>query len=177
MATTMYTDAPMEGSTSSGKYLKVPCCHTYRPQPIEHVQKSCYGSHTVTLGQSIGPIRTGHNQHTHTGTLANPSHNSKFLVFIRYPESQLEGSHFGPQPIECHVLNPYPKPQLKDTFRVTTHGTPANPPRTPLKGFVSSYKQSSESDSPERELQVLTLFHAHTYCTSDPKHISTTPIL
>jgi len=49
-------------------------------------------------------------------------------VFIRYPEPQLKGSHSGPQPIECHVLNPYPKPQLKDTFRTTTHGTPASPP-------------------------------------------------
>jgi len=85
-------------------------------------------SATTKEGNPSGPICTGHNQHTHTGTLANPSHNSKFLVFIRYPEPQLKGSHFGPQPKECHVLNPYPEPQLKDTFRATTHGTPANPP-------------------------------------------------
>ena len=125
----------------------MPCCHTYRPQSIEHVRKPCYGSHTITLGgvprnvpglpnssatteegNPSGPIRTGHNQHTHTGTLANPSHNSKFLVFIRYPEPQLKGSHSGLQPKECHMINPYPEPQLKDTFQATTHGTPTSPP-------------------------------------------------
>ncbi|QCD82448.1 hypothetical protein DEO72_LG2g2786 [Vigna unguiculata] len=121
MATTMYTDAP------SGRLVTFPphghhhvsYCHTYRPQPIEHVRKPCYRSHTVTPGgvpkydhslyprlpnssatteedNPSGPIRTGHNQHTHTGTLANPSHNSRFLVFIRYPEPQLKGSHSGP---------------------------------------------------------------------------------
>ncbi|QCD83631.1 hypothetical protein DEO72_LG2g3977 [Vigna unguiculata] len=26
------------------------CCHTYRPQPIEHVGNHCYGSYTVTPG-------------------------------------------------------------------------------------------------------------------------------
>ncbi|QCD89693.1 hypothetical protein DEO72_LG4g639 [Vigna unguiculata] len=31
-------------------YLEVPCCHTYRPQPMEHVRKPYYGSHTVTPG-------------------------------------------------------------------------------------------------------------------------------
>jgi len=44
------------------------------------------------------------------------------------PSPQLKESHSGPQPIECHVLNPYPEPQLKDTFRATTLGTPASPP-------------------------------------------------
>ena len=34
------------------------------------------------------------------------------------PSPQLKESHYGPQPIECHVLNPYPEPQLKDTFRL-----------------------------------------------------------
>jgi len=51
-------------------------------------------------------------------------------VFIRYPEPQLKGSHSRPQPIECHVLIPYPGPQPKDTFRAITHGTPA---RSPLR--------------------------------------------
>ncbi|QCE03502.1 hypothetical protein DEO72_LG8g1527 [Vigna unguiculata] len=62
MATTMYIDAPNgshvtfpphdhhHSSTSPIRYLEAPCCHTYRPQPIEHVQKPCYGSHTVTPG-------------------------------------------------------------------------------------------------------------------------------
>jgi len=27
-------------STSSSEYLKVSCCHTYRPQSIEHVRET-----------------------------------------------------------------------------------------------------------------------------------------
>jgi len=33
-------------STSSSDYLKVTCCHTYRPQPIEHVQETIATDHT-----------------------------------------------------------------------------------------------------------------------------------
>jgi len=62
-------------------------------------------------------------------------------VFIRYPEPQLKGSHSGPQPIECHVLNPYPKPQLKDTFQATTQGTPASPPLSYLRSLVDHILQ------------------------------------
>jgi len=62
-------------------------------------------------------------------------------MFIRYPEPQLKGSHSGPQPIKCHVLNPYPEPQLKDTFRVTTHGTPASPPMRYSKSHVDHLLQ------------------------------------
>ncbi|QCD98778.1 hypothetical protein DEO72_LG7g55 [Vigna unguiculata] len=34
----------------------------------------------------FGPIRTGHNQHTHTGNTRQPSSTQGFLVFIRHPE-------------------------------------------------------------------------------------------
>ena len=110
---------------------------------VRNILRLPNSSVTTEEGNPFGPIRTGHNQHTHTGTLANPSHNSRFLVFIRYPEPQLKGSHSGPQPIECHVLNPYPKPQLKDTFQATTQGTPASSPlRHPrsLVDLASAFK-------------------------------------
>ena len=71
-----------------------------------------------------------------TSTLANSSYNSRSLVFIRYPEPQLKESHSGPQPIECHVLNPYPEPLLKDTFRATTQGTPASSPSRYLRSLI-----------------------------------------
>jgi len=100
-------------------------------------------STTTEEGNPSGPIRTGHNQHTHTGTLANPSYNSRFLVFIRYPEPQLKGSHSGPQPIECHVLNPYLEPQLKDTFRATTHGIPASPPLRYVRSLIVQHHRST----------------------------------
>ncbi|QCE15172.1 hypothetical protein DEO72_LG11g2181 [Vigna unguiculata] len=46
-------------------------------------------------------------------TLANPSHNSRCLVFIRHPEPQLKRCYSEPQLKEYHVLTPYPEPQLK----------------------------------------------------------------
>jgi len=41
------------------------------------------------------------------------------------------------------VLNPYPEPQLKDTFRATTHGTPASPPRRYFKSPAEHLSQVS----------------------------------
>ncbi|QCD96751.1 hypothetical protein DEO72_LG6g1460 [Vigna unguiculata] len=124
------------------KYLKVSCCHTYRPQSIEHVRKPCYGSHIVTPGG------VPKYEHSPTLTLAH--------WHTRQPEPQLkvprvhplsrattQGKSFQPQPIECHVLNPYPEPQLKDTFRATTHGTPASPPRRHFKSHAEHLSQVS----------------------------------
>ena len=33
-------------STSSSDYLKMTCCHTYRPQPIEYVRETIVMDHT-----------------------------------------------------------------------------------------------------------------------------------
>ncbi|QCE03723.1 hypothetical protein DEO72_LG8g1748 [Vigna unguiculata] len=54
-----------------GDYPKVTCCHTYRPQLIEHVQETIVTDHTPTLTPT---------------KLANPSSTQGFLVFIRHPE-------------------------------------------------------------------------------------------
>ena len=163
MATTMYIKYIREPRSISFTWPQPYCCHTYRPQPIEHVRKPCYGSHTVMPGgvpkyeHSLQRPRTTKlvndslRRAFHldpsvlatTSTLANPSHNSRFLVFFRYPEPLLKESHSEPQPIECHVLNPYPEPQLEDTFRATTHGTLASPPRRYFKSHVEHLSQVS----------------------------------
>ncbi|QCD78703.1 hypothetical protein DEO72_LG1g2339 [Vigna unguiculata] len=58
-----------------GNYLKVTCCHTYRPQLIEHVQKTIVADHTPLQISTLTPT-----------TLANPSSTQGSLVFIRHPE-------------------------------------------------------------------------------------------
>ncbi|QCE10401.1 hypothetical protein DEO72_LG10g1631 [Vigna unguiculata] len=80
-----------------------------------------------------GPIRTGHNQHTHTG-------------HTRQPEPQLKGfscssaipSHNSREAIPSHnsrnttCLTAIPSHNSRDTFRATTQGTPAT---SPLKHY------------------------------------------
>ncbi|QCD99439.1 hypothetical protein DEO72_LG7g720 [Vigna unguiculata] len=139
-------------TTMHNKYIRKPrLSSSHGHNHVSNVPGLPNLSATTEEGNPSGHIRTSHNQHTHTGTLANPSYNSRFLVFICYPEPQLKGSHSGPQPIECHVLNPYPEPQLKDTFRATTHGTPASSPSSELPSECSSNSRSGESLSPERD--------------------------
>jgi len=84
-------------STSLDSNLKIPfVVSTYKPQLVEHVPETCYGSHSVTLGEVpntnivrnaprlptrqpnteednlSGPIRTSHNLHTHTDNTRQP---------------------------------------------------------------------------------------------------------
>ncbi|QCD92829.1 hypothetical protein DEO72_LG5g898 [Vigna unguiculata] len=68
--------------TKTSGYLKVSCCHTYRPQPIEHMR-----------GNLSGPIRTGHNQHTHIGNTRQPELNSRVPRVHPPSRAQLEGCH------------------------------------------------------------------------------------
>jgi len=51
-----------------------------------------------------------HSHRQHSPTRATTQ---EFLVFIYHPEPQLKGCYFEPQLREYHMLNPYPKPQLK----------------------------------------------------------------
>ncbi|QCD82672.1 hypothetical protein DEO72_LG2g3012 [Vigna unguiculata] len=88
---------------------------------------------TTEKGNLSGPIRTGHNQHTHTGN-------------TRQPEPQLKGfscssaipSHNSRDAIPSHnsrnttCLTPIPSHNSRDTFRATTQGTPAT---SPLKHY------------------------------------------
>ncbi|QCD79354.1 hypothetical protein DEO72_LG1g2993 [Vigna unguiculata] len=134
MATTMrsrYIRKPRSNSSHGHNHVEFPSTNIVRnvPGPPKSLA-------TIEEGNPSGPIRTGHNQHTHTGTLANLRHNSRFLVFIRYPEPQLKGTHSGPQAIECHMLNRYPEPQLKDTFRAKTLRTSTSPHRDILRSLI-----------------------------------------
>jgi len=114
------------------------CCHTYKPQLVEHVWETFYEPHSVTLGgvpntnivrnvprlpNSSARYRGGQSIRTHPYKLQlTHSHRQHsptqattqgFLLFICHPEPQLKRCHFEPQRKECHVFNPYPEPQLK----------------------------------------------------------------
>jgi len=124
------------------------CCHTYKPQLVEHVQETSYGPHPITPGGVLitnivcniprlpnslaitkednlsGPIRTGHNTHTHIGNTCQI-------------EPQLKGSscssailrHNSRDVILRHnsrnamCLTPISSHKSRDTFRATTQGT------------------------------------------------------
>jgi len=66
--------------------------------------------------------------HSHLQHSSTRATTQGFLVFIRHPEPQLKRCYSEPQLKEYHVLNPYPEPQLKDTFRAKTQGTPTSRP-------------------------------------------------
>jgi len=114
------------------------CCHTYKPQLVEHVRETCYGPYSVTLGgvSNMNIVRNvsrlpnlsasywggqsiwihsyepqlAHSHRQHSPTRATTQ---EFLVFICHPEPQLKKYHSEPQLKECHVLNSYPESQLK----------------------------------------------------------------
>jgi len=62
-------------------------------------------------GNPFGPICIGHNQHTHTGNTRQPELNSRVAI-----PSSTRGMPFRAQLEECHVLNPYPELNSRDTF-------------------------------------------------------------
>ena len=125
-------------SMSSSEYLKVFCCPTYRPQPIEHVRETtlwithrnamwssqyehssyvprlpnssanCWGGQSIWTHPYWPQQAHSHRQHSQTRATTQ-----EFLVFFCYLEPQLKGHHSEPQLRECHVFNPYPEPQLK----------------------------------------------------------------
>ena len=94
------------------------CCHTYWPQPIEHVQETMLQiihrnarwssqirtkfttsqdyqtrQSTIEKGNLSGPICTGHNQYTHTGNTRQPKLNSRVPRVHPPSRAQLEGCH------------------------------------------------------------------------------------
>ena len=121
------------GNTCYGSYTATPG----RVPIYEHSPYSSqdYQTHQPTTeeGNLSGPIRTGHNQHTHTG-------------HTRQPEPQLKGfscssaipSHNSRDVIpslnsrNTTCLTPIPSHHSRDTFRARTQGTPAT---SPLKHY------------------------------------------
>jgi len=114
------------------------CCHTYKPQLVEHVRDNCYRPHSVMLGgvpnknivynvlrlpnsSAIYQERKSFMTHSYEPQLAH-SHRQHspiraitqgFLMLIRHPEPQLKRCHSELQLKEFHVFNPYPESQLK----------------------------------------------------------------
>ncbi|QCD83140.1 hypothetical protein DEO72_LG2g3483 [Vigna unguiculata] len=79
---------------------------------------------TTEEGNLIGPIRTGHNQHTHTGNTRQPELNSRVPHVHPPSRAQLEGCHpelnsrdaIPSSTRGMYVLNPYPELNLRDAF-------------------------------------------------------------
>ncbi|QCE06747.1 hypothetical protein DEO72_LG9g1761 [Vigna unguiculata] len=137
MATTMYDIASssrnlvlLHHMATTIEYLEAPCCHTYQPQLIEHVQKPCYGSHTVTPG---GVPKYKHSlQRPRTTKLVSESLRRAI---------HLDPSVLATTSIFTPVTLANPSPNLKvprvhplsrattqgQSFRATTHRMPPNP--------------------------------------------------
>jgi len=99
---------------------------------------------TTEEGNLFGPIRIGHNQHTHTGSTGQPELNSR-VPYVHPPSrAQLEGCHSEPQLKECHMLNPYPELNSRDTFQATTQGTPASRPLRYPRSLVDHAHHSKQ---------------------------------
>ncbi|QCE15112.1 hypothetical protein DEO72_LG11g2120 [Vigna unguiculata] len=134
--------------------------------PISHnrssmCEKLCYGSHIVMPGgvpnmnivrnvsrvhteegNLSGPIRTGHNQHTHTDNTRQPepqlkssscssvipSHNSRDVILSHNSEN-------------ATCLTPILSHNSRDTFRATTQGTPASPPLRYFRSLIDHASQ------------------------------------
>jgi len=127
------------------------------PQLVEHVQETCYGPHSITLGgvsntnivRNVSRVSnsSANNSHTHIGNTRQSEPQLKdfprvhplsrattkgFLVFINCLEPQLK---------ECHVFNPYLEPQLK--------------------WYVPSHKSRNTLESPPLRYHQSLVDHAH----------------
>ncbi|QCE00340.1 hypothetical protein DEO72_LG7g1630 [Vigna unguiculata] len=80
---------------------------------------------TTEEGNLFGPIRTGHNQHTHTGNTRQPELNSRVPRVHPPSRAQLEGCHSELNSRNATCLSPLPsltqglRSELnsRDTFR------------------------------------------------------------
>jgi len=107
-------------------------------------------SHTKE-GNLSGPVVCGTTRTLTLATLANPSHNSRVPNVHRHPEPQLKRYHSEPQLKECHVLNPYPEPQLKGYVLSHNSRNPASQP--------SRYHQSFVDHAHPKQKKLMPLHH------------------
>jgi len=145
----------------------MPCCHTYRPQLIEHVREttlrithhnarwsSQMRTESITSqdyqtrklitneGNLSGPICTGHNQHTHTSNTRQPKPQLKCSSC-----SSAIPSHNSRDVIPSHnlenatCLTPIPSHNSKDMFWATTQGTPTSQPLRYLRSLIDYASQ------------------------------------
>jgi len=119
------------------------CCHTYKPQLVEHVRETCYGPHSVTpsgvpntnivrnvqrLPNSSTNIEEAHLldpsyepqlAHSHQQHSSIRATTQGFLVFIRHLEAQIKRCHSKPQLKECYVFPSISSHNSRDT--VSSH--------------------------------------------------------
>jgi len=155
--------------------------------PIGHnrqstCEKPCYGSHTVTTGgvPNMNIVRNvprlpnssanywggqsfwthpywpqpaySHLQHSPTRAQLKSSSCSSAIL------SSTRGMSFRAQLKECHVLNPYPELNSRDTFRATTQGTFKVSPK-PCRPHTSKATQTPLPQ--QHRLALLTSCQAH----------------
>ncbi|QCE15220.1 hypothetical protein DEO72_LG11g2229 [Vigna unguiculata] len=130
------------------------CCQTYRPQPIEHMRETMlriihcnarwssqirtwfvtsqdYQTRQLIIeeGNPSGSIRTGHNQHTHTGNTRQPKLNSRVPRVHPPSRAQLEGCHSDLNWRNVTCLTPIPSSTQGIRFELNLR----NPAISPLK--------------------------------------------
>ncbi|QCE10565.1 hypothetical protein DEO72_LG10g1795 [Vigna unguiculata] len=152
------------------------CCQTYRPQPIEHVRETMLR----IIHHNARPIRTGHNQHTHTGNTRQPELNSRVPRVHPPSRAQLE---------KCHVLNRYLELNSRAMFRAQVE-EPNNPTFEPLPDCLAgdTYRQAPSSPThlsdvykrqevgnPSRPIRTGHNQHTHTGNTRQPELNSRVP--
>jgi len=109
------------------------CCHTYRPQLIEHVRETIATDRSLQRPKTTNQLRKtiyldpfvlATTSTLTPTTLANPSSTQGFLVFILKGSScssaipsLTRGMPFPTQLEECHVLNTYLELNSRDTFQ------------------------------------------------------------
>ncbi|QCD89590.1 hypothetical protein DEO72_LG4g536 [Vigna unguiculata] len=127
--------------------------------PIGHnrqstCEKPCYGSHTVTTGgvPNMNIVPYSHLQHSPTRAQLKSSSCSSAIL------SSTRGMSFRAQLKECHVLNPYPELNSRDTFRATTQGTFKVSPK-PCRPHTSKATQTPLPQ--QHRLALLTSCQAH----------------
>jgi len=128
-------------STFSSDNLYVTCCHTYRPQPIEHVQETIAMDQTPQRQVEFPNTNIVHNFLRLPNSSINYWGGQSFWTHPYWPQpahshrqhsptraqlkgfscssvipSSTRGIPFRAQLEECHVLNLYPELNLRDTF-------------------------------------------------------------
>jgi len=90
----------------------------------------------------FGPIRTGHNQHTHTGKTRQLELNSRVPRVHPPSRAQLKGCHSELTSRNATCLTPIPS-STQGIRSNSTQGTPANRPLKYLKSLVDHARRNN----------------------------------
>ncbi|QCD90168.1 hypothetical protein DEO72_LG4g1123 [Vigna unguiculata] len=95
----------------------------------EHNSSQDYQTRQSTTEEDnlAGPIRTGHNQHTHTGNTRQPEPQIKSSsCSSAIPSLNSKDVILSHSSRNATCLTPIPSHNSRDTFRATTQGTPTS---------------------------------------------------